>query len=234
MTELLPCPYCGNDPIFDRHAPTPGEDDSFVVIRCGSCGFSKEYNFESKAIKWWNGRAPQPLIPAQSMSDCDANRMRRAILKYLSVFDACGGSESVDAEEFAAARHGLRESVAEVPSPAPSSWQPTVSPMAMAALEHYRQADEDGEMVTVSRQALDEAIAALSAATFGSPPNLPKNWTQEHAAKAAWMVNTLAITPTDEWRSKAELFETFAEFRALSENVEPSVSLPSTKSGGAA
>ncbi len=50
----------------------------------------------------------------------------------------------------------------------------------------------------------------------GIPPTLPSGWTTQHAAKAAWMINTLAVTPPDEWRTKAELYETLAEFRALS------------------
>lgn len=66
------------------------------------------------------------------------------------------------------------------------------------------------------------ALAALASADppqgvgAGIPPSLPKGWSQEHAAKAAWMINTLAVTPPDEWRTKAELHETLAEFRALS------------------
>lgn len=37
-----------------------------------------------------------------------------------------------------------------------------LNPKAMAALKNYIQADADGVMVYVSRQALDEAIAALT------------------------------------------------------------------------
>jgi hypothetical protein len=56
MNDLLPCPFCGKPPIFDEHPPTPGEDDSFVVIRCSSCGISKEYAFPANAKRWWNTR----------------------------------------------------------------------------------------------------------------------------------------------------------------------------------
>jgi hypothetical protein len=37
-----------------------------------------------------------------------------------------------------------------------------IKPEALTALKNYTQADADGVMVNVSRQALDEAIAALS------------------------------------------------------------------------
>lgn len=57
----------------------------------------------------------------------------------------------------------------------------------------------------------------------GMPPGLPAGWTMEAAVKAAWMVNTLAITATDEWRSKNELL---VEFRRLA--------FPSTDGGSAA
>lgn len=53
---LLPCPFCGKPPILDEHPPTPGEDDSFCVIRCAECGFSKERNFTDDAVRWWNRR----------------------------------------------------------------------------------------------------------------------------------------------------------------------------------
>jgi Restriction alleviation protein Lar len=56
MTDLLPCPFCGKPPILDEHPPTPGEDDSFAVIRCASCGISKERNFTDDAVRWWNTR----------------------------------------------------------------------------------------------------------------------------------------------------------------------------------
>lgn len=57
-----------------------------------------------------------------------------------------------------------------------------------------------------------QAGSGEAEAPIGQPPALPSGWTQESATKAAWMINTLAITPTDEWRSKPELSK---EFRAL-------------------
>jgi hypothetical protein len=45
----------------------------------------------------------------------------------------------------------------------PPGSAPEVTKAMMNALRSYKQADEDGVMVLVSRQALDEAIAALSA-----------------------------------------------------------------------
>ncbi len=42
-----------------------------------------------------------------------------------------------------------------------------ISIECLAALKSYRQADNEGVMVLVSREALDEAIATLTAATSG-------------------------------------------------------------------
>jgi hypothetical protein len=57
---------------------------------------------------------------------------------------------------------------AMVDYPSVAGWTPPgaaseVTEAMMNALRSYKQADEDGVMVLVSRQALDEAIAALSA-----------------------------------------------------------------------
>lgn len=42
-----------------------------------------------------------------------------------------------------------------------------IRPEALAALRDYKQADEDGVMVLVSRQALDEAIAFIEGIACG-------------------------------------------------------------------
>jgi hypothetical protein len=60
-----------------------------------------------------------------------------------------------------------------------------------------------------------QAVCAPQIVGTGVPPSLPLGWNDQHAAKAAWMINTLAISPPDEWLSKAELYETLGEFRAL-------------------
>jgi hypothetical protein len=61
-------------------------------------------------------------------------------------------------------------------------------------------------------EALLKGIADLKA--VAAP--LPEGWTQQNVAKAAWMINVMAVTPPCEWLSKSELYETLAEFRALS------------------
>lgn len=72
---------------------------------------------------------------------------------------------------------------------------------------------------------MNEASGAREALTSkignGIPPALPKGWTQEHAALASWMINTLAVTPTAEWRSKAEIYGSLAVFRSLSTTGAP-------------
>lgn len=55
--QLLDCPFCGNQPILDIHPPYPGEDDSFAVIRCPTCGISKQHDYPEVVVKWWNTRA---------------------------------------------------------------------------------------------------------------------------------------------------------------------------------
>lgn len=84
--------------------------------------------------------------------------------------------------------------------------------------EIWRAACEDRK--NKARAKADAILAALpesgrsasGAEALGMPPALPAGWTQEAAVKAAWMINTLAGTATDEWRSKNELL---VEFRRL-------------------
>jgi hypothetical protein len=59
----------------------------------------------------------------------------------------------------------------------------------------------------------DTHSAATSAAPAGYPPGVPKDWTSDMAARASWIVFTLANTPPDEWERKAVIYETMAVFR---------------------
>lgn len=49
--------------------------------------------------------------------------------------------------------------------------------------------------------------------TSNSPPGLPKDWTPDMAARASWVVFTLANTPPDEWERKAVIYEAMTAFR---------------------
>jgi hypothetical protein len=144
--ELLGCPFCGSCRVGMASSI---EATEWGVI-CSDCGASCSTSCETHddAVAAWNRRIPAPAqrptdplydsrnpnhgriggligpAAAQGSEALPAEWMRLAILKYLSVFDACGGSESVDAEAFAAARHGLREAAAEAPARIPMSKAP--------------------------------------------------------------------------------------------------------------
>lgn len=63
MSDLLLCPFCGAEPemnVFYEddtvNVPNPICDIEFVVVRCSSCGISKEKLTVEAAANWWNGR----------------------------------------------------------------------------------------------------------------------------------------------------------------------------------
>ncbi len=58
MTDLLPCPFCGNeDTIFE----TDEIRKTLVAVRCSNCGCSLGYcGSEDEAAKVWNTRQPMP------------------------------------------------------------------------------------------------------------------------------------------------------------------------------
>ena len=56
------------------------------------------------------------------------------------------------------------------PTPQPTREAAALNPRALEALKSYTQADEDGVMVNVSRQALDAAIAVLAHPPKPEPP----------------------------------------------------------------
>ncbi len=65
---------------------------------------------------------------------------------------------------------------------------------------------------------MDEARAAIAAYAPAQEEilSLPEGWTQQKAAKAAWMIYILAQAPAAEWLSRLELHKTLEEFRAIS------------------
>jgi len=54
MTELLPCPFCGNE----ENNGICWKSDNYVCVCCGSCGAEgANQEDEEEAIKSWNTRA---------------------------------------------------------------------------------------------------------------------------------------------------------------------------------
>lgn len=53
MTDLLPCPFCGNQDIILRHAPL-GEPP---FIHCNKCSLTKIGLTLNLLLQWWNTRA---------------------------------------------------------------------------------------------------------------------------------------------------------------------------------
>ena len=84
----------------------------------------------------------------QMAADIDAKTSRIAELERRLAYTP--GGDCMSYEELAAEYGKLLE-----------AQQPTVTDGCLYALKNYSQADADGAMVNVSRQALDEAIAVL-------------------------------------------------------------------------
>jgi hypothetical protein len=77
-----------------------------------------------------------------------------------------------------------------------------IKPEALTALKNYMQADEDGVMAYVSRQALDEAIVALAATPAVSGEEII-----EGIAKTIWLAEfgrAFNRVPSDPWENQAE------------------------------
>ena len=66
QTALLPCPFCGGDPImrrtvqeFPADADGPaGEYDAWFTLQCDDCGIEQGAEYRSEAVDAWNRRAP--------------------------------------------------------------------------------------------------------------------------------------------------------------------------------
>ncbi|MBI1620314.1 Lar family restriction alleviation protein [Aquamicrobium zhengzhouense] len=64
---LLPCPFCGKEPIFTRTV----EDDNFdrwFHVRCEECAIEIGDEYRSDAINTWNRRA-SPALPSSPVSE---------------------------------------------------------------------------------------------------------------------------------------------------------------------
>ena len=65
--QLLPCPFCGNEPILDDDEEETGEFSgikcvrNYFEIRCRHCGFHKQDIHKeeglNRLVEWWNTRA---------------------------------------------------------------------------------------------------------------------------------------------------------------------------------
>lgn len=126
------CPFCG--------AGAGIADTGNKWIICDQCGAEGPVaESEQKATAKWNTRAHQP----------QGGDAREALKKIIARLSGPYDAQLWDIRQIA------EQALATPPAP-------VLSAKAMAALRNYQQADEDGTMVLVSRQALDEAIAALA------------------------------------------------------------------------
>lgn len=174
LTELLPCPFCGGEAyLSDAEAGTGGLSNRARNPRCWQCGVDLGYcDTAVEAAAAWNRRASQ-AAPAPS------DGLREAVSESLG---AVIGNDAYDCirvweawsvgtmgeEDFNPVIERLDEITDAVmhaiAAPAPSDALREAVPAGLVeALRNGRQADMDGVMVTVSRQACEMAADILSA-----------------------------------------------------------------------
>jgi Lar family restriction alleviation protein len=218
MSEMLkPCPFCGSERVEAL--------DKLDFVACQECGASLE-DSEPSARVLWNRRAP-------SQSSADS--------ADLSELEECGTADAFDDADFAILYREVEDSgttsLQEITNVSQSFCRliagrlrdlnaPQAAPEGKGAEETLLKVCEVlGCQATaiepverakhLMAQLRSQAVYAPQIVGTGVPPSLPLGWNGQHAAKAAWMINTLAISHPDEWLSKAELYETLEEFRAL-------------------
>lgn len=79
--ELLPCPFCGNAPVYPDY---DAGDDDFVVV-CKECGAMSTYSDDkSVVIKAWNTRRAPPAVEggAVAMLEAEAARYGGEVVCY--------------------------------------------------------------------------------------------------------------------------------------------------------
>ena len=74
MSDLKPCPFCGNTPTIRIYNGKDGWRDRYAVL-CrydeGGCGAeSGLYHYQAEAIEAWNRRVPEAIVRCK---DCKHN-----------------------------------------------------------------------------------------------------------------------------------------------------------------
>ncbi len=178
MTEALkPCPFCGGTDL------SSGGDDKVVGYWCNTCEATGPNHYGKHD---WNRRADLPAavtvkplawgisetVGMNLQSDCPFGRYYialRADGNWLwwrpASSPAHQGCEKSEAQAKAAAQDDYERRVLSCLTSQPDLVKDAgrVPAAAVEALAAYQQADPDGVMVLVSRQAIDECMPALRA-----------------------------------------------------------------------
>lgn len=165
--ELKTCPFCGG-PAHTTKSIASAKLAALVMCTDNDCAtMSGETLLE--AVARWNTRAPTNESPAPQAGEASAVNRTDRIVHWLKRYQADEHLSDDDCEELDALINTLsREALIPTRTPAPAPQPPVeglreaLSADALNALKSYQQADADGVMVLVSRQALEEAINALN------------------------------------------------------------------------
>lgn len=189
-TELKPCPCC--EGLVKPHNPARLVG---VAAKCQNCkmvfvgfwsdsevSFAEKFNTRPapavsvKPLEWFLGshRSNDGHHEAQTMLGTYSCREVGALRKYWTLWKSeriLTEDEYEDVEQAkAAAQADYERRILSALSPQPQVTKEqttTVRPEAVDALASYEQADMDGIMVLVSRQAIEECLPALRAIAGG-------------------------------------------------------------------
>jgi Lar family restriction alleviation protein len=153
--NLLPCPFCGKDPVVrrlveeypadDKHPA--GEYEVHVTICCDGCGFEIGEEYKADAIAAWNRRSPSPAPVTPTKV---TEQMVRAVHEALGgdgwAYSNYGHNELRDRRP--ALEDAVRAILALLPSSGPEGVEargkPKVKATVITALREWAEFEQDG------------------------------------------------------------------------------------------